>query len=148
MKTKSRILVAASALAVVVLAWPIAVGETLEANQTQQLDELLKQRQAVLRQLVEVVTQEYRQGIRDFEPVVRATDQLIAADLELAKSSKDRIAILQRRVEVMKEFFAGANTRRKAGVATQSEFLSAQAALLDSQIQLAREQAVGDGGQR
>lgn len=145
---KNKILVTALAASVGLLAWPIAVGERPEANQTQQLDELLKQRQATLRQLVEVVTEEYRQGIRDFEPVVRATDQLIAADLALAKSSKDRIALLQRRVEVMKDFSAMANIKFEAGQASQSELLSAQAALLESQIQVAREQAGGDGGQR
>jgi outer membrane protein TolC len=145
MKIEYKILVTALAVSVGLLAWPIAVGETPEANQTQQLDELLKQRQATLRQLIEVVTKEYRNGVSGFEPVIRATDQLIDADLEMAKNSKDRVAILQRRVELMKEFFAGVSTKYKAGVATQSESIAAQAELLNAKIQLAREQT--DGGE-
>jgi outer membrane protein TolC len=142
---KTKILVTTLAVAVGLVAWPIAVGETPEAEQAPELDQLLNQRQATLRQLVEVVTEEYRQGIRDFDPVVRATDRLIAADLELAKTSKDRIALLQRRVEVMKGFSAMADMKFMTGQASQSELLSARAALLDSQIQLAREQTGGDG---
>lgn len=145
---KTTILATNLAIAVGLLAWPVAVGETLEADQTEQLDELLKQRQVTLRKLVEVVTEEYRRGVSDFEPVVRATDQLIAADLELAKTPKDRIVLLQRRVEVMKGFSAMTKTRFESGQASQSELLSAQAALLDSQIQLAREQDGEDGDQR
>ena len=145
---KNRFLVAAMTMCVGLLAWSIVVGQTPDANQTEQLDELLRQRQATLRQLVEVVTEEYRQGIREIESVVRATDQLIAADLELAKTSKDRNTLLQVRVEVMKDFFAMANMKFMAGTASQSELLSARAALLDSQIQLAREQAGDDVGQR
>ena len=144
MKTKSQILVAASAIAVVVFAWPIAVGETTEANQTQKLDELLKQRQATLRQLVAVVTEEYRNGTTGFESVARATDQLIDAELDSAKNAEARTAILQRRVELMKSLFSMVETRFKAGQVTQAQVLAAQAGLLESQIQLAREQA--DGG--
>ena len=140
MKIRNKILVTALAVSVGLLARPIAVGETPEANQTQQLDELLKQRQATLRQLVEVVTKEYRQGVGGFEPVIRATDQLINADLELAKNSKDRLAILQRRVELMEEFVAGVSTKHKVGRATQAEVLAARAELLNAKIQLAREQ--------
>ena len=144
MRTRSQFLIAASVIAVAVLAWPIAGGETTDANQAQKIEELLKERRDTLQQLVEVVTAEYRQGVSGFEPVVRATDQLIDVELELAKNAKGRITILQRRVELMKSLFSMVEARFKAGQVTQAQVLAAQAALLESRIHLAREQA--DGG--
>ena len=54
MKTRAQISMAVLAVAVGVLAYPIARGETKEANQAQQLEKLLKERQAILRQLVDI----------------------------------------------------------------------------------------------
>ena len=144
MKTRAQMSMAVLAVAVGVLACPIAGGETKEANQSQKLEELLKERQSTLRQLVAVVTEEYRNGATGFESVARATDQLIDAELDLAKNAAARTAILQRRVELMKSLFSMVETRFKAGQVTQAQVLAAQAGLLESQIQLAREQA--DGG--
>lgn len=144
MRTRSNFLIAASLLAVGLLAWPIAGGETKEANQSQRLEELLKKRQSTLRQLVAVVTEEYRNGSTGFESVARATDQLIDAELDSAKNAEARTAILQRRVELMKSLFSMVETRFKAGQVTQAQVLAAQAGLLESQIQLVRGQV--DGG--
>ena len=59
-------------LAVGVFACPIASGETKEANHSQKLEELLKERRDTLQQLVDVVTAEYRNGTTGFESVARA----------------------------------------------------------------------------
>ena len=48
MRTSSNFLIAASLLAVGLLAWPVAGGDTKEANQSQKLEELLKKRQSTL----------------------------------------------------------------------------------------------------
>jgi outer membrane protein TolC len=123
------------------LAWPFAFAETKQANQARQLDDLLKDRQATLRQLVEFVTEEYRNGTTGFDTVVRATDQVLDADLELAKNAEARIAILQKRVELRNSLFSLVETRFKAGQVTQAQVLAAKAAMLESEIRLAREQA-------
>lgn len=141
MRTEFQIVVAASMLAVGVFACPIASGETKEANQAQQLENLLKDRQATLRQLVEFVTAEYRNGTTGFDSVVRATDQLLDADLELAEDAKARIAILQKRVELMKSLFSMVEARSEIGQVSQAQVLAAKAAMLESEIRLAREQA-------
>lgn len=141
MKTAPQIVVAASVLAVGMLAWPFAFAETKQANQARQLDDLLKDRQATLRQLVEFVTEEYRNGTTGFDTVVRATDQVLDADLELAKNAEARIAILQKRVELRNSLFSLVETRFKAGQVTQAQVLAAKAAMLESEIRLAREQA-------
>ena len=147
MKRRFQILIAA-AISVGVLAWPVAGGEAKETNQSQKLEELLKERRDTLQQLVEVVTAEYRHGTTGFESVARATDQLIDAELELAKNPEGRIAILQRRVELMKGLFAVVDMRLKNGQVTKAQVLAAQATLLKSRIQLIREQAGGDGNER
>ena len=141
MKLRIKVLMAVLAAAVGVVTWPVASGETEEVSQTQKLDELLRERQATLRQLVKVVTVEYRQGTSGFESVLRATDQLIDAELELAENAKGRIIILQRRVELMKSLFSMVEAKFKAGQVRQVQVLTAQAALLEAQIQLAREQS-------
>jgi outer membrane protein TolC len=148
MKRECLILVAASVIAVGVLAWPVAGGEAKETNQTQQIEDLLRERQAILQKLVEVVTEEYRQGTNGFESVVRATDQLIEAELELAKDSKARIVVLERRVELMTNVFSMVEAKFKAGQVTQAQVLAARAALLKSRIQLIRESAGGNGSER
>ena len=136
MRRRTRILVAASMLAVGALAWPMAFGETKAANESQKVEELLKERQATLRQLVELVTAEYGNGQTGFDSVVRAADQLLAADLEFAENAKTRIAILQKRVELMKSLFSMAESRFKHGVGSQTQVLAARAAMLESQSNL------------
>ena len=141
MNTRAKMLVAMLAVAVGVLTWPIAGGETKEANEADKLEKLLTQRRDTLRQLVDVVTGQYRHGTTGFESVARATAQLIDAELELAKNPEGRIAILQRRAELMKGLFAMVDMRFKNGQVTQAQVLAAKAALLQSQIHLTREQA-------
>ena len=141
MNTRAKMLVTMLAISVGVLAWPVAGGEAKETNQSQKLEELLKERRDTLRQLVDVVTGQYRNGTTGFESVARATDQLIDADLELTKNPEGRIAILQRRVELMKGLFAMVDMKFKNGLVTQAQVLAAKAALLQSQIHLTREQA-------
>lgn len=143
MKKNSHILATVLAVALGMLAWPIAGGETGKTNQADKLDELLQQRRDTLRTLVDIVTAEYRRGTTGFESVASAEDQLIVAELELAKTPKARIAILQRRAELMKGFFAIVDARFKRGQVNQAQVLVARAALLQSQIQLAQE-AAGD----
>jgi len=140
MTRRFQILIAASVLAVGVLAGPIASADAKDANPAQQLAYLLKERQATLRQLVEFVTEEYRNGTSGFDSVIRATDQLLDADLELAEHANARIVILQKRVELMKSLFSIVEARFEIGQVTRAQVLAAKAAMLESEIRLAREQ--------
>lgn len=123
----------------------IASGENKATNQTQQLEQLLKERQATLQQLVEVVTAEYRSGTTGFDSVARATGQLIDAELDMAKNAESRITTLQRQVELMKSLFSTVEERFRNGQVSKSQVLAAKATMLESEIHLAREQA--DGGE-
>ena len=148
MKRERQILVAASVIAVGVLAWPVAGGEKKEASQTEEIKDLLQKRQAILQELVKIVKEEYHTGRAGLESVVRATDQLTETELELAKDSKTRIAILERRLESMRTLFSLVDAKFSTGQVTQAQLLSARATLLAYRIALAREKAAGDGNER
>jgi hypothetical protein len=144
MRTKSEILLVVLMVAVGVLT-PLGVaGETQPTNESGKLEELLQERRDTLRQLVKVVTVEFQEGITGFESVCRASDQLIDAELELAKNTEARIAILQRRVELLKKLFSLTEAKFKAGRGTRAQVLATKAALLEAQIDLVREQAGGE----
>jgi len=139
MKTAFQIFVAASIIVFGVWAWPVAMGETNEAVQVRQLDDLLKDKQATLRQLVEFEKEAYLNGTNGFDAVVRATDQLLATDLEMAENAKTRLTILQERAQLMKSLFSMVEARFKLGQVSRAEVLAAKAAMLESEIRLARE---------
>ncbi len=134
-------------LAVGLLTLPvITVGE--ESEQKISLDELLKQRGNTLQQLVEAVTSEFRSGRVSYAVVAQARSRLIDAELELANSHQERIAFLKQQIEASETLFACANEGLRRGRVPQSEYLTAQADLLDAKIALAREQDESGTGQR
>jgi outer membrane protein TolC len=140
MKTRVQLCAVVLAVAVGMLTPTVVVGEAQPKKEAEKIDKLLQQRRDTLRQLVKVVTVEYQQGISGFESVYRASDQLIGAELDLAKNAEARIAILQRRVELMKNLFSLVDAKHKAGQGTTAQLLTAKAALLEAQIDLLREQ--------
>ena len=148
MRRRLHILVAASVIAVGLLAWPVAGGETKKTNQTQEVEDLLQKRQAVLQKLVEIVREEYHIGRTGFESVVRVTEQLTETELELAKESKTRIAVLERQLESMRTLSSLVDAKFRTGHVTQADVLAAQATLLAYRIKLAREKALVDGNER
>lgn len=147
MNTRVHILVAVLVVAFGVLTPAVVTGEKQPKNETEKLDKLLQQRRDILRQLVKAVTVQFQEGEIGFEPVFRATDKLIEAELDLAKNAKERVGILQRRVELMKNLFSLTDAKHQAGQGTTAQLLAAKAGLLEAQIQLLREQA-GDSGKR
>lgn len=142
MKTKFYGVVVAATLAIGLLALPvISAGQdtSQDAEETGSLDELLRQRRDTLQQLVEVVTEEYRIGTKSFNSVVQAKDRLIDAELELADSRQERLALLQQQVEMFEAFSAMTDERFALGQVPQSDRLAVRAAFLDAKIKLARE---------
>lgn len=105
-----------------------------------QLDNLLKQRRETLQQLVKVTSEQYRIGRSSIDSVTRASDQLLNAELELARDRSSRIAIHNKRIDLLKDFEKIAQSQFRAGDATQEDVLAARAAALGAEIQLLREQ--------
>lgn len=79
MKIKHCRSVAVTMLAIGLLALPvISTGQNAEQNGD--LDKLLKERRDTLQQIVEVVTEEYHIGKKDFAPVVEAKNLTVTVD--------------------------------------------------------------------
>jgi outer membrane protein TolC len=119
------------------------VASTAEASkksaQRQELDELLTERRDTLRKLVDAVELQYHHGTATLDSVVRASNDLLVAELALASSEADRITIIERLVGNMKKLEEMVSARYNAGRATVSEVLSARVARLNAEILLLTE---------
>jgi hypothetical protein len=105
------------------------------------LKELLQERLAILRKLVQVTTTDYQAGKASFERVHQASRALLQARLDVCESDKERIALLEEAVGLARNYEKNAVQRYKAGVAPQSDVLTATAARLESEIALERAKA-------
>jgi outer membrane protein TolC len=110
-----------------------------ESAQRQKLADLLTERRDTLRKLVEAVELQYHHGAGTLDAVVRASNDLLDAELALAPSEADRIAILERIVQNLKALEEMVSARYNAGRATISDVLSAKAARLNAEILLLTE---------
>jgi outer membrane protein TolC len=113
-----------------------AAESSNEPNQRQELVDLLEERRDTLRKLMEAVELQYRHGTGTLDAVVRASNDLLNAELALGPSQADRVRILERIVENMKKLEEMVGARHEAGRATISDVLSAKAARLHAEILL------------
>jgi hypothetical protein len=118
-----------------------------QQNETaKQVESLLKERRDTFRQLVDMLGQQHRAGIVTEVSVLRATDQLLDAELDLASTKAERIAIREklvanlRKLEKLIEGMVQAGVRG-ADAPTIEDALRAKAARLKAEIQLLREKA-------
>lgn len=104
-------------------------------------DSLLKERRDTLRQLAQDVEQCYRAGRATLDSLIRASNLLLEAELDLAKTKAERIAIYEKLVANLRQLEKAAEARHQAGApgGGVSEVLSAKADRLKAEIQLARE---------
>jgi outer membrane protein TolC len=102
------------------------------------LKELLKERVETLRKVVEIVSQQYKLGGVGIGQVVQAQQSLLRAELDLCDSDKERIAVLEKLVSLMKDHEKIAAARFKSGDGRQGEALMAKATRLDAEIALER----------
>ncbi len=117
---------------------PAAGEETAAA-----LERLLSQRRDTLQELVDFVELQYREGHAQLDAVVRASESLIDAQLDLAVDKSERIALRERRVENMKRLEELAKASRDVARVNNAEVLSATATRLKAEIELLRESATG-----
>lgn len=132
-------LIVAATVTVGLLALPM-ISSGQDPERQEKLDELLRQRQATLRQIVEVLREQYLLGERDFNAVVEAQDRLMKAELELASDRQERLALLRERVKMFETLSTLTNQRFDLGQVGQPETLFVRAAVLEAKIELAREQ--------
>jgi outer membrane protein TolC len=102
------------------------------------LQQLLKERLATLRKLVDQTTRDYQAGRVSFDRVHQAMAAMLRAELELCESNKERIEVLKKIVAQAKEHEQNAIQRYKAGQASSSDTLMATADRLEAEIALER----------
>lgn len=118
-----------------------ANSEPRAATSSAKLTALLKERRDTLKQLVKIVEARYRNGAATEESVIQASLQLQQAELDLAKTRRERIAICKRTVELLRKQEKIAQARFEAARGTREDVLSARAARLQAEIQMLREQS-------
>ena len=134
------------ALISVALATVVANGTAQSAkvdtdNGSSQIQTLLKERRDTLHELVLAVKEQFRHGIGTHDAVIRASNQLLDAELELAQTREERIGIHKQRVRNLKELEEYARQRQRAAQVSVDKVLEARAARLGAEIELLREQA-------
>ena len=87
------------------------------------------------------VKEQFRHGIGTHDAVIRASNQLLDAELELAQTREERIGIHKQRVRNLKELEEYARQRQRAAQVSVDKVLEARAARLGAEIELLREQA-------
>jgi hypothetical protein len=112
-----------------------------KGKQTAALERLLKQRRDTLREMVAFAETQYRAGVAEQDAMFRASESLIAAELDLATDKAERIALRERRLEIMKRMEEYTGALRDVAGANNADVLAATAERLKAEIELLRERA-------
>jgi len=117
-----------------------AVGSEAD-DKAAEITTLLKERNDMLKKVVEEMTQQYNAGRVPLESVIQAERESLKADLELAKGRREaRIAVLRNVVKNAEELAKTTEGRVNAGIASQHQALQAKAFVLEARIDLLREE--------
>jgi hypothetical protein len=132
---------AVAAAVVVISAIAADVPPSTPADAVKQLESLLQERRDTLRKIVEYVQAQEKTGAFDLPDAIRVSNELIEAELELATSKAQRIALQQKFVANLKriEQFLQRSAEVGRGTDATKKHLEAKAARLKAEIQLARE---------
>lgn len=105
---------------------------------------LLNERRDTLRQLVTDVEQRHRSGRATLDSVIRASNLLLDAELDLAKTKAERILVYEQQIRRLRALEKLVESRHKVGVpgGETADLLDAKAARLKAEIQLAHEKDV------
>jgi outer membrane protein TolC len=106
-----------------------------------ELTKLQTQRVATLKQLAELQSAMYRSGECFVHEVLTAQHDLFEAQLEMAETPAQRIALLETQLKTAKRTLEAAEQLRRAAVVSQCDPLRAKAAVLGVEIKLLQERA-------
>lgn len=127
-------------IATILTAGPaVSSGNEPTSATAESIVKLLQKRQFVLSQLVKVQTEAYHNGETGLESVVRARQQLLLVELELATSHEERIKLLERSIKLASELEKIAEAKHKSGNGSAAAILSSQSDRLKVEIRLVRE---------
>lgn len=136
------LLVIASGMVIGLLGLQPAIGQA--AGKNEKVHSLLKERLAILKELLATTKTAYETGKASLGEVTQVNAQLLAAELELCESDQERIAVHERAVDLAKGYEKAAVELYKAGQVTHSAVLAATVNRLEAEI--AYERAKGRAG--
>ncbi|MBA4066904.1 MAG: hypothetical protein C0501_25000 [Isosphaera sp.] len=105
------------------------------------IKELQKERLALLRQIADQVVAANKGGQVPLATVLEAQREVIAAELELCGTNKERIAVLEKKVELAREIEKTTARGVEARTVSGTDLLKAQASRLDAEIELEKVKA-------
>ena len=114
-------------------------GPTRSKAEDPRLRALMTQKRDLLRQLETDREAQFQVGTATTEQVEKAVIAVIQADLELAQTRRERIALRQKSVDVATKIEESTAVRYRAATVTQTEWQEAQLARLEAEIALERE---------
>ena len=126
-------------LIIVTAAWH-GVASQGEPDRTD-LESLLQERYDTLRKAYTLVEVKYREGRSTLDSLVRVSQLLLQAELEVTDDKAKRIVAHQRFVADVTKLEARLLAAQKIGIVSMTDALEATAKRLAAEIQLARERA-------
>ena len=123
------------------LAVPVMAQQGTETDLAAELTKLRMNRVATLQRLLDLSFVGYRQGQFPIDQVLDAQHDLMEAQLEIAETPDQRIAMLERQLEITHKTLEAAKKLRAAHEVSQCDTLRAKAALMGVEIKLLQERA-------
>jgi outer membrane protein TolC len=105
------------------------------------IKELQKERIATLKQMADVISNQFRNGHVSFDEVLEANLLLHKAELDAAEKESDRISVYKNIVDVLKQYEEFAQARFERARGTYATFLKVRARRLEAEIDLERAKA-------
>ena len=131
--------VLAACLGVVACSQPAESQEERQTSSDNKISDLLAQRRDTLHQLVEWVVAQRNDGAAALGDVIQAKNDLLDAELDIAKTKKERIRIRKEQVENFRLLENAMTFQHKEGGIAGNEVWVAKAARLEAEIKLLRE---------
>lgn len=103
-----------------------------------QVRALMKQKQEVLEQRVQLLRETYLRGSIPFDEVLAARNDLLEVELELAASMDERLSILESQLQNLRQLEELTKRHFATGQAPQADLLGARAARLGAEIAVLR----------
>lgn len=117
-----------------------------QSTDNEQINRLMAERRDALQKIVEVFKSKYDRGMVKIDTVYRAQNDLLNAELDLATTKGDRVAIMKKQLENFQSMESRARDLQKIGAqgGEVEVVLTATAARLQAEIQWLRESRTSD----
>ena len=131
--------VLATSICIVIFSQPATSQSEQNAISDKKLNSLLAERRDTLRQIVNLVEKGHSEGSESLDNVIRARNELLDAELDIAKTNAERVRIREEQVKNFRDLENVLTQLYKNGETTNIELLEVKAVRLEAEIELLRE---------